>query len=48
MKHLWKVLYEDYTFCSDPLTNLAASGNSWSISNNLLLWNRMAKWSKTW
>jgi hypothetical protein len=28
MKHLWHVLYKDWTFCSDPLTNMAATGNS--------------------
>jgi hypothetical protein len=27
-KHLWKVLYKDCSFCSDPLTNMAATGNS--------------------
>ena len=27
-KHLWKVLYKDCSFCSDPLTNTAATGNS--------------------
>jgi hypothetical protein len=25
-KHLWKVFYKDSTFCSDPLTNMAATG----------------------
>ena len=27
-KHLWKVLYKDCSFCSDPLTNMAATHNS--------------------
>ena len=27
-KHLWKVLYKDCSFCHDPLTNMAATGNS--------------------
>jgi hypothetical protein len=26
--HPWKVLYEDCSFSSDPLTNMAATGNS--------------------
>jgi hypothetical protein len=26
-KHLWKFLSKDYTFCPDPLTNMAATGN---------------------
>jgi hypothetical protein len=26
-KHLWKVLSKDYTFCSDLLTNMGATGN---------------------
>jgi hypothetical protein len=27
-KHLWKILYKECSCCPDPLTNMAATGNS--------------------
>ena len=51
-KHLWKVLYKYCSFRLDPFTNMAATGHyffliGWFLKH-LLLWNRLAKWIKTW
>ena len=52
-KHPWKVLYKECSSISNPLTNMATTGNScfWLVyfyKKNRLLWNRLAKWIETW
>jgi hypothetical protein len=39
MKHLWKVLYKDYSFLFDPLTNMAVRNKN-RLWRPCLLWNR--------
>jgi hypothetical protein len=49
--HLLEVLYSDYSFHPNQLTNMATTGNScfWLVYFlNILLWNRLAKWSEIW
>jgi hypothetical protein len=48
-KHPWKVIYNDCSFSSDPLINIATTGHScfWLVdSKYLLLCNCLAKWPK--
>ena len=51
-KHLWKVLSKECTFCYDPFPNMALNRQFLflvgQLKKNLLLWNRMAKLTKTW
>jgi hypothetical protein len=47
-KHPCIVLYNDCSFSSDPVTNMATTDHSWfwlaDFWKNLLLWNPFAKW----
>jgi hypothetical protein len=51
-KYLWHFLYKDCSYRPEPLTHMTAIGNScfWlgNLKINLLLWNRLAKWTETW
>ena len=44
-------IYRRYSICPDPLTNMAAIGNScfWLVDfSKTLLWNCLAKWTEIW
>jgi hypothetical protein len=50
-KLLWKFLSKDYTFCPDPLTNMATTGNYFFWLADLKKTSpleRLAKWTETW
>ena len=51
-KHHWKVLYKKCYLSPNPLSNMAATGNSFFLIdrflNKLLFWNCLVKWTETW
>jgi hypothetical protein len=51
-KHLWKVFYKDCSFCPISINKHGHHRRFLFLIglflNNLLLWNRIAKWSETW